>query len=100
MKKRNNLFLLAMWVLPFCSLQSSIDFSAYLMSVSAFERHSSQDQLRCHLTCGQVLHLRLCIEPHQAEDRERPSLPTELTGCNGWGRRGDVINAACTPTTE
>lgn len=61
-----------------------------------FERNISQDQLWPCLMCRQVLHLHPSIKPQQVEHREKPSLPMELVGCTGWGRWGDVINAAGT----
>lgn len=68
-----------------------------MTSVLVFERHAAQDQL---WSCLQVLHMCPSRKPHRVEDGEKLSLTEELMECHGWGQWGDVINTACTPTTE
>lgn len=68
----------------------------FVMSISAFERNISRDQLCPCLTCRQVLHL--CKAQSGRGGREAP--PYGADGVQWLGKLKNVINTACTLTTE
>lgn len=92
----NHLFLLAMWLVPFCSLLSFIGFPTYLWCLFRHLR-----EIFPETSCARAQHagkFYTCAKPSQAEEGGKP-LPMELMGCSGWGSWRNVINTACTLTT-